>query len=282
MEAAHHRKIELQAPEDFAYLVDNVRRAAADSVAAAFPPVANEDDNNNNDKATTGKNGKKKKRVDEDDLHTRVEALVNEVRSPPASGNISENIADVLQYIRRAFALAAPNLTINGLPVDPAPFWDDEDDDDDANSNSKSKKGKKGKKNQAPIEETEPFDTRKRQRVEDLSRDEEDLLRDIALLKRRVPAAAVRAREQALAGQLAADDAAAAALQEVLQQQQDEAVAAAQEEAEEEAASADTASSAASFSQAVAGLGRLKQAMPATVARMERARVAGDYAVAER
>ncbi|KJR79983.1 kinetochor protein Mis14/NSL1 [Sporothrix schenckii 1099-18] len=264
MEASHHRKIELQAPEDFAYLVDNVRRAAADSVAAAFPPVANDDDNDKKN----GKNGKKKKRVDEgDDLHARVEVLVNE-------------------YIRRAFALAAPNLTINGLPVDPAPFWDDDDDDDDDDdesaAGSKSKKGKKGKKNQAPVEETEPFDTRKRQRVEDLSRDEEDLLRDIALLKRRVPAAAVRAREQALARQLAADDAAAAALQEVLQQQQDEAAAAAREEAEAEAANNTTASNAESFSQAVAGLGRLKQAMPATVARMERARIASDYAVAER
>lgn len=174
-------------------------------------------------------------------------------------------------------------MTINGLPVDPAPFWDDEDDDDSGNGNGKSKKGKRGKKNQAPIEETEPFDTRKRQRVEDLSRDEEDLLRDIALLKRRVPAAAVRAREQALAGQLAADDAAAAALQEILEQQQEEEAAAAKEEAEADAANnADIASAATSFSQAVAGLGRLKQAMPATVARMERARVAGDYAVAER
>ena len=76
MEAAHHRKIELQAPEDFAYLVDNVRRAAAESVAAAFPPVANDD---NIDKAAS-KNGKKKRRVDEDDdLHARVEVLVNEV-----------------------------------------------------------------------------------------------------------------------------------------------------------------------------------------------------------
>ncbi|CAK7208774.1 hypothetical protein SCUCBS95973_000218 [Sporothrix curviconia] len=270
MEAAHHRKIELQAPEDFAYLVDNVRRAAADSVAAAFPPVVNEAGENN----STAKGGKKNKKsssssssnkrvVDEgDDLHARVEVLVNE-------------------YIRRAFALAAPNLTINGLPVDPDPFWEDEDEDDDggATTSRKGKKGKTKKKNQAPVEETEPFDTRKRQRVEDLSRDEEDLLRDIALLKRRVPAAAVRAREQALSGQLAADDAAAAALEEVLQRQKaaDDAA-----EAEAEANSQDTTSSAASFSEAVAGLGRLKQAMPATVARMERARVAGDYAIAER
>lgn len=80
MEAAHHRKIELQAPEDFAYLVDNVRRAAAESVAAAFPPLAdNEDDDNG---ATKGGKKRKTKRVvdEDDDLHTRVEVLVNEVR----------------------------------------------------------------------------------------------------------------------------------------------------------------------------------------------------------
>ncbi|CAK7266268.1 hypothetical protein SEPCBS119000_001939 [Sporothrix epigloea] len=257
MEAAHHRKIELQAPEDFAYLVDNVRRAAAESVAAAFPPLDKNEDDGSGGTSKGGKKKKTKRVVDEDDdLHARVEVLVNE-------------------YIRRAFALAAPNLSVNGLPVDPEPFWD-AGDKDSANA---SKQTKKGKKSQAPMEETEPFDTRKRQRVEDLSREEEDLLRDIALLKRRVPLAAVRAREQALSGQLAADDAAVAALEEVLQQQKAADQAA---EADADANSQETTSSAASFSSAVAGLGRLKQAMPATVARMERARVAGDYAVAER
>lgn len=34
-----HRKIELQAPEDLAYLLDNVRRAATARVEEAFPPV---------------------------------------------------------------------------------------------------------------------------------------------------------------------------------------------------------------------------------------------------
>lgn len=82
MEAAHHRKIELQAPEDFAYLVDNVRRAAADSVSAAFPPVANNDDNDDNDRGKNGRNGKKKRVDEDDDLHTRVETLVNEVGTP--------------------------------------------------------------------------------------------------------------------------------------------------------------------------------------------------------
>ncbi|KAI1822209.1 hypothetical protein F4861DRAFT_410852 [Xylaria intraflava] len=57
MESA--RKIELQAPEDLAYLVANVRRAAAARIDEAFPPV--EDSS-------------------EDELRTRIEALVNEVR----------------------------------------------------------------------------------------------------------------------------------------------------------------------------------------------------------
>ncbi len=62
--AAAYRKIELQSPEDFAYLVDNVRRAAAESVDAAFPPVDDGD----------GDGGAPK-----DDLHLRIEELVNEV-----------------------------------------------------------------------------------------------------------------------------------------------------------------------------------------------------------
>jgi kinetochor protein Mis14/NSL1 len=52
------RKIELQTPEDLAYLVANVRRAAAARIDEAFPPV--EDST-------------------EDELRTRIEQLVNEV-----------------------------------------------------------------------------------------------------------------------------------------------------------------------------------------------------------
>ncbi len=240
--AAHHRRIELQSAEDFAFLVDNVRRAAADSVAAAFPPVV--------DEAVASGSRSKDGGNDDDDLHARVEALVGD-------------------YIRRAFALASPNLTINGLPVDPQAFWEGDG-------------GKEGTKNPKDPKDTnedvEPFDARRRQRVEELARDEEDLLRDIALLKRRVPAAAVRAREQALARALAEDAAAAAAADERA------AAAMANDEAAEGkplAVDIDDATRTA-FAQAVGGLGRLKQAMPATVARMERARVAGTYAEAER
>ncbi|RYP55930.1 hypothetical protein DL770_010867 [Monosporascus sp. CRB-9-2] len=61
MDAAHHhRKIELQAPEDLSYLVANVRRAAAEHINEAFPPV-------------DGAQG------DDDELRTRIEELVNEI-----------------------------------------------------------------------------------------------------------------------------------------------------------------------------------------------------------
>ena len=55
--------IELQAPEDLAFLIANVRRAAAESIAAAFPPVQ-------------GSSGAKE---DKDELHASVEKLVDEV-----------------------------------------------------------------------------------------------------------------------------------------------------------------------------------------------------------
>lgn len=55
-----HRRIELQAPEDFSYLINNVRRAAADSINAAFPPVQEGDE------------------AQEDELRVRIEQMVDE------------------------------------------------------------------------------------------------------------------------------------------------------------------------------------------------------------
>lgn len=57
-----NRKIELQSPEDLTYLINNVRRGAAEHIHAAFPPV--EDDQ------------------EEDELRVRIEKIVDEVRFP--------------------------------------------------------------------------------------------------------------------------------------------------------------------------------------------------------
>ena len=54
------RKIELQSPEDLAYLIANVRRAAAERLNEAFPHVEGNDG--------------------EDELRNQIEELVNEVR----------------------------------------------------------------------------------------------------------------------------------------------------------------------------------------------------------
>lgn len=56
-----NRKIELQSPEDLTYLINNVRRAAAEHITAAFPPVDDADG-------------------EEDELRVRIEQLVEEVR----------------------------------------------------------------------------------------------------------------------------------------------------------------------------------------------------------
>ncbi|KAI0862276.1 hypothetical protein F4860DRAFT_472829 [Xylaria cubensis] len=231
------RKIELQVPEDLAYLVANVRRAAAARIDEAFPPV---------DDST------------EDELRTRIEELVNE-------------------YITKTFTLAAPNLSINGLPVDASHFL----------SSSTSSGGPLG--SSEPEEVFEPFDARKRARVEALTAEEEDLLRDIAQLKKSVPGAVAGSWAEAARKGIKDDEEAlekvnAATLSQFGKITTDPSGTAGagagsglvvnplerQDDVER------------AFENAVRGLGRLKMEMPAVVARMERARKAGEYAVTER
>ncbi|KAI0399958.1 hypothetical protein F4802DRAFT_602475 [Xylaria palmicola] len=229
------RKIELQVPEDLAYLVANVRRAAAARIDEAFPPVVDDDT--------------------EDELRTQIEALVDE-------------------YITKTFTLASPNLTINGLPVDASHFLSSPSSSSPNNPNHP----------QAPDEVFEAFDARKRARVEALTADEEDLLRDIARLKKTVPLSAsaawaegfragVRADEEALTSQLTTTaDADGGAGTKTTRGGDALTIAPLDRQPAVEAA----------FAAAVAGLGRLKTEMPALVARMERARRAGEYVVTER
>ncbi|KAK1829395.1 putative kinetochore protein [Podospora conica] len=225
--ATTHRKIELQSPADLRYLIANVRRAAADSINAAFPPVEG---------AAAD---------EEDELRMRIEGMVND-------------------YITQTFTLASPNLSINGLPVDPAHFFSASSADDDADDEEQV--------------QYEPFDPRKRYRIEDLAREEEVLLRSIAQLKRRVPAATAGTWAAATEAGVAADEAAAAAARARVEAEGAEAGRKALEgmgpldrQAELEGA----------FRGAVEALGRLKREMPATVAKMERARVAAGYVATE-
>ncbi|KAI0103266.1 hypothetical protein GGR51DRAFT_251745 [Nemania sp. FL0031] len=235
------RRIELQVPEDLAYLVANVRRAAASFINEAFPPV---------DDST------------EDELHTRIEELVNE-------------------YINQTFTLAAPNLSINGFPVDASHFL------------SSSTAPSNPLASSEPEEVFEPFDTRKRARVEALTAEEEDLLRDIAQLKKSVPAAAAGAWAEAARKSIKDDE---EALDKVNNNNNsnNSSTAAGTTTTGESSANGDDDSRLAiaplqrqdeietGFENAVRGLGRVKKEMPAVVARMERARKAGEYVVTER
>lgn len=149
-----------------------------------------------------------------------------------------------------------------------------------------------------------PFDARKRARVEELTREEEDLLRDIAHLKKTVPGAAatawvagvqagIKADEEALEALKAADEqaqaqasAAAAEGETPPQQQQKKRKRKQKDGAEEVGLRVEGLERQAEverrYGEAVAGLERLKKEMPSIVAKMERARGAGGYVVTER
>ncbi|KAG8405796.1 hypothetical protein J3458_021728 [Metarhizium acridum] len=205
------RKIELQSPEDLAYLVAKVRGAAAARINEAFPHVPGQG---------------------EDELRNQIESLVNE-------------------YIDRTFTLAAPNLSINGLPVSSTEYLSP---------------------SPATRDTYEPFDARKRQRVAELISQEEKLLEEVAALKRSVPGKA--ADEQA------------ARVRDAIRHDEE------MVEARRAAVIVDAGKEGgrlrvdrlerqdgveAGFRGAVEALGRLKRDMPSVVAKMERARVAGEY-----
>ncbi|KXH68723.1 hypothetical protein CSAL01_05131 [Colletotrichum salicis] len=178
----------------------------------------------------------------EDELRAPIERLVNE-------------------YINKTFTYAAPNLSINGMDTDPANFLSSPTTISDE-----------------PEEAYEPWDARLRQRVEDLAREEEDLLNEIAALKKTVPGAIAAATTNEFKAAAAADE---AAFEAAKKSKEDEA-----RELEAEVLPLEAMERRGevkeAFGGAVGGLGRLKKSMPATVAKMERARVAGEYTVTER
>ncbi|KAF4335745.1 hypothetical protein FBEOM_10391 [Fusarium beomiforme] len=160
----------------------------------------------------------------------------------------------VNEYIDKTFSLASPNLSINGLPVSPDSFLSE--------------------KNAEPDTAYEPFDTRKRRRVADLITQEEKLLEDVAALKRSVPATTAAAQAEQLRDSLKRDD-------DMLEARKQQVIAEAVEVDLDVQPLERQDTVEAGFRRAVEGLGRLKRDMPAVVAKMERARVAGEYVVTQ-
>lgn len=155
-----------------------------------------------------------------------------------------------------------------------------------------------------PEEQYEPFDARKRARVEELAREEEDLLRSIASLKRRVPAATANTWAESTKSAIVVDEKMLEAARErVIADLTGQTTTQESTEGEGEE-NADVAGERKKkrmlledigplplerqdgveeeYKEAVETLGRLKRDMPATVAKMERARVAGGYVVTGR
>ncbi|KAF3763805.1 hypothetical protein M406DRAFT_341225 [Cryphonectria parasitica EP155] len=265
MDGSAHRKIELQSPEDLTYLINNVRRAAAEHIGAAFPPVEGDD-------------------AQEDELRVRIEGMVND-------------------YIHQTFTLAAPNLSINGFELDARTFPAVYLSDPNSSSSAAAAAGNRpGHNDTGPEVQYEPFDARKRARLEDLAREEEDLMREIAALKRRVPAAAARAYADGFWEGVKADEAALGEAREQAAVLAAAGPAAGEDEDTDKPAVAAAAAASANNKAMLEGLGRverrenvrrgyvgvvdtlgrLKREMPAVVAKMERARVAGEYVVTER
>ena len=121
----------------------------------------------------------------------------------------------------------------------------------------------------------QPFDTKKRQRVAELTAQEEKLLKEVAALKRSVPAAAAEEQARRLDEAMKRDEAAFAKRAETMAASASEGVDVALDPLDRQAGVEDR------FSDAVGALTRLKSDMPAVVARMGRARDVGNYVVKE-
>ncbi|PFH57611.1 hypothetical protein XA68_14789 [Ophiocordyceps unilateralis] len=162
----------------------------------------------------------------------------------------------VEQFINQTFSLAAPNLSINGLSVPATALVEQE-------STTKY----------------EAFDGRKRRRVADLVAAEEKLLEEVAALKRSVPGSVAASHAARLRHLVGRDD---QLLQRRVQMQADEFAGRRQLSVLSVAQLDGQQHVELAFRRAVESLARLKRDMPAVVAKMERARVAGEYVVAEK
>jgi kinetochor protein Mis14/NSL1 len=149
------------------------------------------------------------------------------------------------------FHTTAANITINGL----APGRDALADMLTASSTTRS------------IEQHEPFDPRLWERAKELARQEEDLVEEIAALRRRMPGVAVEGARSGFKDGVEADE---RVLRERLEAaERDGGLVVGKMERQEEVERA--------WERGVQGLGRLKRTMPEMVARKEKAERVEQY-----
>ncbi|KAK4194801.1 hypothetical protein QBC40DRAFT_237853 [Triangularia verruculosa] len=182
---------------------------------------------------------------EEDELRNQIDKLVND-------------------YITKTFTLALPSLSINGSlspPPSPTTLF----------SHPSHLSPSSG-----PETQYEPFDPRKRDKIESLVSQEEDLLRSIAQLKRKVPSSTASSYITATNAQLASDE---QLLSTVITHTKKEGLDRGRKALEGMGELDRQESVENSYARAVDTLAKLKSELPTVVAKMERARVAGEYVV---
>lgn len=184
-----HRRIELQSPDDLQYLVSNIRRAADTEIEKNLPRMEGEST--------------------KDEMRDRVEVLVEEVciwllfTLLPTSqisfqllphyptnrrgGEMYRTHTNLRkQYIQAILLAASENITINGLPASTSPILSDllNGSSTSPNSGSRTANSRPAYKT---LEEHEPFNTKSFAKIKDLATQEEDLIEEIARLRREMP-----------------------------------------------------------------------------------------------
>ncbi|KAL2072211.1 hypothetical protein VTL71DRAFT_11554 [Oculimacula yallundae] len=178
----------------------------------------------------------------EDKMRERVEELVNE-------------------YINNVFLTSSSNITINGMAPSP----------DLLSQILSSSSSLSTNQNPIEIQEHEPFNTKLFERAKDLARQEEDLIEEIAALRRKVPGKVVEDVKRGYREGVEADEVVLGRLESISEREReggvDFGVGALERQSDVEDA----------WGRGVKGLEGLMRTMPETVARKERAEKAEGY-----
>ncbi|CAG8954340.1 hypothetical protein HYFRA_00005964 [Hymenoscyphus fraxineus] len=163
---------------------------------------------------------------------------------------------DVHAYINQVFQVISPNITINGLPPSPTLI-------EQVLSNNVSLSS-------GVIEEHEPFSHKLFSKAKDNARQEEDLIEEIAALRRKVPGVVVEKNKKRFKEETEADDEALRAVGERMKEEKEGNVLGVGRLERQEGVEA-------GWEMGIKGLQRTMKTMPEMVARSERARKAEEY-----